>query len=228
MLLSVLVQRYKIHICCWNVRILLDLATSKCSERRTALVSRELGRLKIGIAALSETRLSEEDQLSEKGSGYSIFWVRKPKNEKCESGVAITIKSDLVENLHRPAGITDCIMKLRFPLPCGQFISIISVYATTLEANEEVNLAFYGALHEAITKIPVEGKLIILGEFNARVGKDWEMWDSAIMGLGKSTAMVQGCWNSVLNLNLSSATHFSITKTSTNIPGFIQDQSKAI
>ena len=61
-------ERYKANICCWDVRTLLDVA-SKRPEWRTALVSIELGRLNIDIAALSETHLSEEDQLIEKGSG---------------------------------------------------------------------------------------------------------------------------------------------------------------
>ena len=65
------------------------------------------------------------------------------------------------------------------------------MYAPTLQANEEVNLAFYGALRETITKIPVEEKLILFSNFNARVGKDWETWDSlGCHGLVKSTAMV--------------------------------------
>ena len=135
-------------------------------------MSIELDRLNIDIAALSETCLAEEDQLIEIGSGYSIFWVTKTKSENREGGVGFAIKSDLVKNLERPAGITDRIMKLRVPLPCGRFLSILSVYAPNLQANEEVNLAFYGAYREAITKIPVEEKLITLGDFNARVGKD--------------------------------------------------------
>ena len=69
--------------------------------------------------------MTEEDQLTEKGSGYSIFRVEKTKSEKCEGGVGFAIKSDLVKNLERPAGITDHIMKLRVPLPCGQFLSIL-------------------------------------------------------------------------------------------------------
>ena len=115
-----------------------------------------------------------------------IFWVRKSENEKCEGGVGFTIKSDLVENLERPAGITDCIMTLWVRLPCGRFLSILSVYASTLQTNEEVNLAFYGALCEAITKIPLEEKFITLGDFNAKIGKDWEIWDSlGCHGIGK-------------------------------------------
>lgn len=82
-------ERYKINICCWNVRTLLDLPSSKCPEQRTALVSRELGRLNIDIAALSETRLAEEDQLIEKGPGYSIFRVGKTKSEKHEGSALV-------------------------------------------------------------------------------------------------------------------------------------------
>ena len=97
-------------------------------------MSRELGRLDIGIAALSETCLPEEDELIDEGSGYS----------------------GLTDNLKRTSGITDRIMKLWGLLPYGEFFSILSVYASTLQANEEVGLAFYRALHETITKIPGE------------------------------------------------------------------------
>ena len=215
-------ERYKINMCCWNARTLLDLPSSKHPERRTALVSIELVRLNIDIAAMSETRLAEEDELIEKGSEFSIFWVGKTKSEKSEGGVGFAIKSDLVENLERPAGITDCTMELRVPLPCGRFLSVLSVYDPTLEAIEEVNLAFYGALREAITKISVEEKLIILGDFNARVGKDWETWNSlGRHGIGKINS------NGLRLLELCSELKLVICNTFL-IPGFIRDQDKAI
>ena len=100
-------ERYKINICCWNVRTLLDLPSSKRPERRTALVSRELGRLNIDIAALSDTRLAE-DQLIEKKIRILHFLGRKNKKWEGKGGVGFAIKSDLVKNLERPAGITDC------------------------------------------------------------------------------------------------------------------------
>ncbi|VDM05831.1 unnamed protein product [Schistocephalus solidus] len=49
-------------------------------ERRTALVARELQRYKVGIAALSEIRFSEQGQLEEVGAGYT-FWSGRPKAE---------------------------------------------------------------------------------------------------------------------------------------------------
>ncbi|VDL89167.1 unnamed protein product [Schistocephalus solidus] len=41
---------------------------------RTALVARELARYKVDIAALNETRFSEQGQLEEVGAGYTFFW----------------------------------------------------------------------------------------------------------------------------------------------------------
>lgn len=50
---------------------------------------------------------------------------------------------------------------------------IQSKNAPNLQANEEVALAFYGTLREDITKIIVGEKLIVFGDFHARVGTDW-------------------------------------------------------
>nr|VZI50141.1 unnamed protein product [Spirometra erinaceieuropaei] len=57
----------------WNVRSLLDNPRSNRPERRTALVVRELARYKVDIAALSETRFSEQGQLEEVSAGYTFF-----------------------------------------------------------------------------------------------------------------------------------------------------------
>ena len=54
----------------WNVRTLLDREGSGNPERKTAIVAKVLS---IDIAALSETRLNDEDQVTEVGSGYTIF-----------------------------------------------------------------------------------------------------------------------------------------------------------
>ena len=119
------------------------------------------------IAALSETRLSEEDQMSEEGSGYSLFWVGKPKGERRDGGVGFAIKSVLMDKIERPSAVNDRIMKLRIPLSCGRFVSIFSVYAPTMEANEEIILAFYRALAEATSSVPIDEKLILVGDINA-------------------------------------------------------------
>ena len=66
-------ERISLNICCWNVKTLLDREASSRPERRTALVTRELQRLNIDIAALSETHLQSS------GSGN-----RKVRNVRAE------------------------------------------------------------------------------------------------------------------------------------------------
>nr|VZI39847.1 unnamed protein product [Spirometra erinaceieuropaei] len=58
-----------------------DNPRSNRPERRTALVARELARYKVDIAALSETRFSEQGQLEEVGAGYTFFWSGRPRAE---------------------------------------------------------------------------------------------------------------------------------------------------
>ncbi|VDM06590.1 unnamed protein product, partial [Schistocephalus solidus] len=94
----------------WNVRSILDNPRSNRPERRTALVARELARYKVDIAALSETRFSEQGQLEEVGASYTFilerpakgratrrwcclchynfFWSGWPKAERRDTGVA--------------------------------------------------------------------------------------------------------------------------------------------
>nr|VZH97019.1 unnamed protein product [Spirometra erinaceieuropaei] len=101
----------------WNVRSLLDNPRSNRPERRTALVARELARYKVDIAALSETRFSEQGQLEEVGAGYTFFWSGRPKAERRDAGVAFATRNDIVGRLPSlPQGINDRLMSLRLLL----------------------------------------------------------------------------------------------------------------
>nr|VZI49274.1 unnamed protein product [Spirometra erinaceieuropaei] len=108
--------------------LLNDNPRSNRPERRTALVARELARYKVDIAALSETRFSEQGQLEEVGAGYTSFWSGRPRAERRDAGVAFAIRNDIVGRLPcLPQGINDRLMSLRLPLRRGgQFATIIS------------------------------------------------------------------------------------------------------
>ena len=43
-------------------------------QRRSAIVARDLARLDIDIAALSEVRFAEQGSLTEDGADYTLFW----------------------------------------------------------------------------------------------------------------------------------------------------------
>nr|VZI35331.1 unnamed protein product [Spirometra erinaceieuropaei] len=161
----------------WNVRSLLDNPRSNRPERRTALVARELARYKVDIAALSETRFSEQGQLEEVGAGYTFFWSGRPRAERRDAGVAFAIRTDIVGRLPcLPQGINDRLMSLRLPLWGGKFTTIISAYAPTMTNPDAVRDKFYEDLHALLATVSKADKLIVLGDFNARVGTDHTAW----------------------------------------------------
>ena len=97
----------------WNVRTLTDFSDVNRPERRTALIAKELARYNLDIVALSETRLADEGQLTERGGGYTFFWIGRKNTERRESGVGFAIKSSLVQKLPGlPRGINDRLMSL--------------------------------------------------------------------------------------------------------------------
>ena len=107
----------------WNVRTLGD--TGNRPERGTALVARELSRYDIDIAALAETRLADEGQLTERGgAGYTFYWRGRPSAERRQSGVGFAIRSSLVSRLAEiPKGISDRLMYVRLLLKEMRYVT---------------------------------------------------------------------------------------------------------
>ena len=173
----------------WNIRTLLDKDDSDRPQRRTALIARELARYNIDIAALSETRLAEKGEICERGAGYTFFWSGRKPEERREAGVGFAVKTALVSKLEGPPkGVNDRLMTLRLPLSYGQkFATIVSAYAPTMTNPEEIKDKFYEDLNCVIAAVPNSDKLIILGDFNARVGCDSTTWEGVIgkHGVGK-------------------------------------------
>nr|VZI45964.1 unnamed protein product [Spirometra erinaceieuropaei] len=155
-----------------------DNPRSNRPERRTALVARELARYKVDIAALSETRFSEQGQLEEVGAGYTFFWSGRPKAERRDAGVAFATRTDIVGRLPcLPQGINDRLMSLPLPLRRGgKFATIISAYAPPMTSPDAVKDKFYEDLHALLATVSKADKLIVLGDFNARVGTDHTAW----------------------------------------------------
>ncbi|BHF78563.1 hypothetical protein SprV_0602167600 [Sparganum proliferum] len=165
----------------WNVRSLLDNPRSDRPERRTALVARELARYKVDIAALSETRFSEQGQLEEVGDGYTFFWSGRPGAERRDAGVGFAICNDILGRLPcLPQGINDRLMSLRLPLwggGGGIFATIISAYAPPMTSPDAAARdKFYEDRHALLTTASKADKLIVFGDFNARVGTDPAAW----------------------------------------------------
>ena len=71
-------------------------------------------------------------------------------------------------------------MSLRLPIQDNKFATVLSVYAPTLHAEIGVKEAFYRDLHDLLQQVDSKDNLLILGDFNARVGRDFEVWKGVL------------------------------------------------
>ena len=71
-------------------------------------------------------------------------------------------------------------MTLRLPLSGKRHATIVSAYAPTVTNPDEVKDKFYDDLDSVISAAPRTDKLILLGDFNARVGTDHQTWEGVI------------------------------------------------
>ena len=172
----------------WNVRTLLTRKRSHI--RPTAVVARMLNSHNIDICALSETRLFGDHVITEHGAGYTFFLKGLPEGERQIHGVGIAIRSKLLADLkgNYPAGTNARLMKMVFPLKrC--MLHIISAYAPTAGHDDDKD-QFYDQLNQLFKEIPASDKILLLGDFNARVGADHEGWDGVLgsHGIGSENA----------------------------------------
>ena len=179
-------------------------------QRHSALVARELVWLDIDITALGKVHFGEQGSLREDGADYALFWSGKNKDERCLSGVGFMTKTSIARKLQNlPAGLSDCIISLRLQIQDNKFATVLSVYAPSLQAETGVKEAFYHDLHNLLHQVDSKDKLLIFGDFNARVGRDFELWKGVLgkHGIGNCND------NGRLLLEFSSEHQLVITNT---------------
>lgn len=199
----------------WNVRTLIDRDSNACPERKTAIVARELHRYNIDVAALSETHLADEGELVEDGGGYTFFWKGTASSETRRSGVGFAIKNHLVKRLEEyPVHISDRVTTLRLHLDGDNFLNVISVYAPTLDKSDDIKDKFYEELVRCLDNISAKEQVLLLGDLNARVGRDYEAWPRVLgrHGVGNMNS------NGHLLLSLCAQYELAISNTMFRLP----------
>ena len=86
--------------------------------------------------------------------------------------------------------ITACLRTLRRLLSGNKHATIISADEPTITNSDDVKDQFYDDLGSVISAKPRTDKLILLGDFNARVGTDHHTWEGVIgsEGIGKCSS----------------------------------------
>ncbi|KAJ7344584.1 hypothetical protein JRQ81_000534, partial [Phrynocephalus forsythii] len=131
--------------------------------RKTAVIDRELCRLRMDIVALQDTRLPDSGSVKERN--FMFFWQGKPSNETTECGVGFAVRNTFLGLIIPPAVGSEKILSMQLHTTAG-LVTLISAYAPTLSSPAEHKDKFYDDLAATSKKIPE--KRSILGDFNAR------------------------------------------------------------
>lgn len=127
----------------------------------------ELSRMRVDIAAIQEVRWKGSGNVQ--GRNYIIFY--SGSSEKHAFGTAFVVPSRLKQAVMDFQPINERLCKLRLRgKKCH--MTLINVHAPTEEKSEEEKDIFYDELDRALAASPASDMKIVLGDFNAQVGKE--------------------------------------------------------
>ena len=116
--------------------------------------------------------------------------------------MGFAIKNDIVTKLtEMPRPVSDRIMTMRLPLSKDNFATIIRVYAPRMTNPAENKEAFYNQLASVLSGISRTDKVLLIGDSNARIGRDNDKWPCVNMELGNATPMASFYWLCALSSN---------------------------
>ena len=61
-------------------------------------------------------------------------------------------------------------------------VTVISTYAPTLVTPADVKYEFYEQIDRVLSSVPHCHKLLLMGDFNVRVGRDSDVWGKVLGG----------------------------------------------
>ena len=162
----------------WNIRTLF--ACGKIKE-----LTHELSRYQWDILGLSEVRWTGSGETTTE-EGHKIWYSGDEK--KHQHGVGFIVNKEKINCIISCRPVNNRIISLRVgaqPLN----LTIIQVYAPTSDYEDEDIELFYNELEECIKGVPKKDILIVMGDWNARIGEDaFEQWAgiSGRFGIGET------------------------------------------
>ena len=145
----------------WNVETLWK-------DGRLEELCHELDHYKWNVIGLSEVRMKALGEINS-SNGNKLFYCGR--NDIHVHGVGFLVHKDTAKHVLGCDFISSRMISLR--LNASPFnITIFQVYAPTTDYNDEEIETFYQDIQQNLDKAPKKDIKIILGDFNARVGKD--------------------------------------------------------
>ena len=165
-------RRKKIRIATWNVRT-LDKAGNIDN------VKKEMERMKVDILGLSEVRWTGDGKINE--DNKIIVYSGGAKHER---GVGVMMTKQVGEAMMGFWPVSDRIIMVK--IKAASFnINVIQVYAPTSSHSDEEVEEFYQCIEEVWRYVKNDEVNILMGDFNAKVGRESDYPTTGKYGLGE-------------------------------------------
>lgn len=162
----------KTKIGTWNVRSLHQAG-------KLQNVIKEMKEYEIDILGISEVRWTDSGCVK---SGDHTMWYSGGSNHK--NGVGIILHNKIAKMVEGYIALSDRIIITKLNTKPFK-INIMQVYAPTTDTSDEEIEIFYEEIEEALSTTKSQEINIILGDFNAKVGKGKESNVVGSFGLGR-------------------------------------------
>jgi exonuclease III len=131
-------------------------------------IMEEIGKVKVDVVAVQETRWQGQGRIGKKD--YSLFY-SGPKERTGRYGTGFIINAKMKKSLLSFEPLSDRLCKLR---KRGKFrnITLTSVHAPTEDSPDVIKDEFYNQLSQECEKAYRYDILILLGDFNAKIGTE--------------------------------------------------------
>lgn len=153
-------RKNDIRIGSWNVRTLFRAGALKT-------LTDELARYKMDVTAVQEMRWLGSGH--QRHREYDLYYSCHASDHMFGTGFIVGPKMKSLVIDFKPINERLCTLRMR-----GKFynISVINVHAPTEEKTSEVKESFYEELDRAYSQCPSHDLKIVLGDFNAKLGRE--------------------------------------------------------
>lgn len=152
---------------------------------KTGLLVDQFTKYKLALCGLSETHWPGSDEREVQGSaGARWHFLCSGTTGRRQQGVAVPCSPSTRKACTSCTPISSRLIKATFRTTTTP-LTVIQAYAPTNANTTTQSPLFYSQLQDAINSTPPSHQLLLLGDFNAKVGQQAEQWAGCIGRFGQ-------------------------------------------